>query len=119
MEDAVKRESELQVLHSAIVTRDIADVLRRSEKVGTKTTPDFESFLDLLQNLIHRLWSIRVGKIPINTPDEIQDLAARANTAQLSSWLEDIEEIRTSLAVNVNKKITSDMLFVRMAAGRS
>jgi len=56
------------------------------------------------------------GPWPINTPTEIQDLAARAHTDQLSSWLENIEEIRASLAVNVNKKITADSLFVRMAA---
>jgi DNA polymerase-3 subunit delta' len=113
------RNEAIEILHSAIVTHDIADVLRRSEKAGTKTTPDFELFLDLLQNLIHQLWSIRVGKIPINTPDEIQDLAAKSETDLLSSWLEQIEEIRANLAVNVNKKITADMLFVRMAAGKS
>ena len=112
------RDEAIEILHSAIVTRDIADVLRRSEKVGAKTTPEFETFLDLLQNLIHQLWSIRVGKIPINTADEIIDLAAKSETGRLSSWLENIEEIRASLAVNVNKKIMADMLLVRMAAAR-
>jgi len=110
------RDEAIEILNSAIMTHDIADVLRRSEKVGAKATPDFEAFLGLLQNLIHQLWSIRVGKIPINAPNEIQDLAARADTGRLSSWLENIEEIRASLAVNVNKKITADSLFVRMAA---
>jgi DNA polymerase-3 subunit delta' len=110
------RDEAIEILNSAIATHDIADILRRSEKVGAKSTPDFEAFFDLLQNLIHQLWSIRIGKIPINTPDEVQDLAAKAETDQLSSWLENIEDIRASLAVNVNKKITADRLFVRMAS---
>ena len=113
------RDEAIEILHSAIVAQDIAEVLRRSEKVGAKTTTDFEAFLDLLQNLIHQLWSIRVGKIPINTPGEIQDLAAKAHADDLSLWLENIEEIRASLAVNINKKISADLLFVRMAAGES
>ena len=111
------RDEAIEILRAAIKYRDIADILKRSERIGAKTTADFEAFLDLLQNLIHRIWSSSVNGSSVNETPEIQELARNADTTQLSLWLEEIEQIRETLAVNVNKKIATDALFVQMASG--
>ena len=66
--------------------------------------------------MIHKVWSTRIGGE--NTSDEdIRKLADNADVDRLAAWLSQIEEIRGSLAVNINKKIAADALLVRMAAG--
>ena len=112
-----RRSDALEVLQSAIMNRDVADILKRSEKIGgIKSTPEFEAFLDMLQSMIHKVWSTRIGGE--NTSDEdIRKLADNADVDRLAAWLSQIEEIRGSLAVNINKKIAADALLVRMAAG--
>jgi DNA polymerase III subunit delta' len=112
------RDEAVEVLGAAVRYHNIADILKRSEKIGARTTADFEAFLDLLQNLIHRIWSSSVNASSVNEAPEIQELARNADTAQLSLWLEEIEKIRQTLGVNINKKIAVDALFVQMASGR-
>jgi hypothetical protein len=82
-----------------------------------KSTPEFEGFLDVLQTMIHEIWAIRNGVDRDPDDNDIRELAKFAEPGVLGSWLEQIEEIRGSLAVNINKKIASDALLVHMATG--
>ena len=112
-----RRNEAIEILHSAIVDHDIVDVLKRSEKIGAiKSTPDFESFLDVLQTLIHAIWSARNGVDRDAGDDDIRKLAELADPSALTAWLDQIEQIRAALAVNINKKIAADSLLVRMAS---
>lgn len=110
-----RRNEVIEILHGAIVNRDIVDLLKRSEKIGgMRSTPEFEAFLDVLQSTIHAVWATRIDKERTDDPD-ISQLAEQADPGQLGAWLTQIEEIRGTLAVNINKKIASDALLVRMA----
>jgi len=112
------RDLALEILRDAIVHRDLVGVLRLSEKVtAQRTTPEYEIFLDILQGLIHQLWSICIGQSNAHGDDEIAKLASSADASKLVSWLDHIEQIRAALLVNVNKKIVTDDLVVKMAAG--
>jgi DNA polymerase-3 subunit delta' len=113
-----RRTAALDLIRTAIVDRDIVGLLINADKMaGAKTTPEFESFLDVFETLVYQIWSVKVGRPGGTLPTDIVDLAADANTDTLAEWLQDIEEIRDSLAVNINKKIAADDLLVKMAAG--
>jgi hypothetical protein len=43
-------------------------------------------------------------------------LADAADRARLSGWSDEIESLRQTLDVNINKRIAADALFVKMAA---
>jgi hypothetical protein len=47
---------------------------------------------------------------------ELQQLADAADRARLSGWPDEIESLRQTLDVNINKRIAADALFVKMAA---
>jgi DNA polymerase-3 subunit delta' len=112
-----RRNEALEILHSAIKNHDIVDLLKRSEKIGAvKSTPEFEAFLDVLQTMIHAIWTARNGVAQASADDEIHELAQHADPKTLAVWLEQIEQVRAALTVNINKKIASDSLLVRMAA---
>lgn len=112
------RNLALAILRDAILNRDLVAVLKLSEKVtAQRSTSEYEVFLDVLQGLIHQVWSIRIGRSHARRDSDISELALLADLTKLAAWLDQIEEIRASLLVNVNKKIATDDLFVKMAAG--
>jgi DNA polymerase-3 subunit delta' len=112
-----RRDEAVNILHSAIMNGDVVDLLRRSEKIGgIKSTPEFEAFLDVLQTMIYAVWAARLGSGDA-VDEDIRKLADNADPERLAAWLGQIEEIRGSFAVNINKKIAADALLVRMATG--
>lgn len=115
------RASMLKVLESILIKKDRAELLRVGEEMNdAKNKEDFEPRLDILQNLIHDVWTIRQNadaKLLINF-DIISDLkkfAERADPKDLAKWLTEIETLREQLAVNLNRKIATDALFMQMA----
>ena len=48
--------------------------------------------------------------------DKLSELAGQADPNELARWVNKIEDLLASLNVNVNRKITTDSLFVEMAA---
>jgi DNA polymerase-3 subunit delta' len=112
-----RRDDAIEILRSAILDKDIVALLKKAEGISdAKNKEGFEDFLDVLQAVIHQVWSVRVGGRSLWDLTAIDELAETADTDSLASWLRDIEEIRSALAVNINKKIAADGLLVRMAA---
>jgi hypothetical protein len=46
---------------------------------------------------------------------ELEKVSARLNPARAADWLLQIEDVREQLIVNVNRKVTTDALFLTMA----
>ena len=82
---------------------------------------DYEESLGVLETLIRDAWALHLGR-PAETivnSDLVNDLgkiAAELSSQKAASWLSEIEELRGTLEVNINKKIASDALLIRMAA---
>ena len=115
------RAAMLSVLESILIKQDRAELLKIAEEMNdAKNKDEFETRLDILQNLIHDVWTIRQSageKLLINL-DIIADLrrfAEKADTKKLAAWLAEIETLRENLAVNLNRKIAADALFMQMA----
>ena len=115
------RDRMLNVIKSAIQTGDIATMFRIAEELNDAKNKDkFESNLDILESLIHDVWSLKVSGdttriVNSDVTDDLTRLAVDAGRANLPSWLAEIETMRQNLAVNINRKIAADALFVSMA----
>ncbi len=109
------------VIRNVIETGDRAALLRASEELNdAKNKDNFEENLDILESLIHDVWSLRISGDDtrlVNTDlvGELTPLAENAGNADISEWLRDIETIRENFAVNINRKVATDALFVSMA----
>ncbi|MBS1794791.1 MAG: DNA polymerase III subunit delta' [Acidobacteria bacterium] len=117
-----RRETMLRALESVAGRPDHLALLKIGEEINdAKNKDDFEIFLVILQMLIHDLWALRHGAgekalVNIDLRPPLERLAAAADTKKLAGWISEIETLRETLAVNVNRKIATDALFVKMAA---
>jgi len=116
-----KRETMLGVLQSLNGKPNHLSLLKIGEEMNdAKNKDDYEFYLETLQTLIHDVWILRHAgseKTLVNTDLKAQ-LARFAETSEsrrLAKWLAEIENLRETLAVNVNRKIATDALFVQMA----
>ncbi len=104
-----------------MIKENRAELFRVAEEMNDAKNKDaFETKLDILQTLIHDVWAIRHqanAKILVNVDlaDDLKKFADRAESRNLSAWLSEIETLRERLAVNLNRKIAVDALFMQMA----
>lgn len=116
-----ERERMLKVLQSLLIDENRAVLLKTSEEItDAKNKEAYENHLDVLQTLIHDVWKIRLGgdEFAIVNRDyktQLKMLAERAAPARLAGWLAEIEKMRELFAVNLNKKIATDALFIGMS----
>jgi len=114
-----RRELMFKVLQSLVQTKDRAVLLQTAEQINdAKNKDDYESYIDALETLIHDVWTLKIGgKNPVNADMEthLKKLAENADAKKLANWLTDIETMRERFAVNINKKIATDALFMQMA----
>ncbi|HMQ05041.1 MAG TPA: DNA polymerase III subunit delta' C-terminal domain-containing protein [Pyrinomonadaceae bacterium] len=117
-----RRERLLAVLMNATGQPNFVEVLRISEELTDAKNKDrFESNLDILESLVRDIWVVRSGGSPdlivnADVVEVLTEFSSKASSAELAGWLEDIQELRKQMAVNVNLKIATDALLVRMAA---
>lgn len=115
------RAAMLRVLESVLISENRAELLRIGEEMNdAKNKDDFETRLDILQTLIHDVWTIKNSadaEIVVNADlsTDLTKFAERAESKKLSAWLAEIETLRERLAVNLNRKIATDALFMQMA----
>ncbi|MBP6003775.1 MAG: DNA polymerase III subunit delta' [Pyrinomonadaceae bacterium] len=116
-----RREKMLGVVSEAIGSGDWAALLRSAEEINDAKNKDhFEEYMDILQSLVHDIWSIGVSGDPkriVNTDlaPILSELARNSNRSDLSKWLADIDTVRQNLIVNINRKVATDAMFVSMA----
>jgi DNA polymerase-3 subunit delta' len=117
----VQRGAMFKVLESILIKENRAELLRVAEEMNdAKNKDEYEARLTHLQNLIHDVWALRNKadeKILINVDvhNDLRKLAQNAESKRLSAWLAEIETLRENLAVNLNRKIATDALFMQMA----
>lgn len=112
----------LGIVTNALESGDRAAMLRTAEEMNDAKNKDlFEQNLDILQSLIHDVWTLNVSSnavriVNTDLADKLTLLADNARSADLPAWLTAIDTIRENLVVNINKKIAADALFMEMAA---
>lgn len=117
-----KRKGLVDVLHAALIDHERSELLRASEKMNeAKNKESFESDLELLLTLVHDVWTLSLGgpSADIVHSDVAGQLTALANSAEpnkLAEIMGEIEQFREGMLVNLNRKIQTDDLFMKMAA---
>lgn len=115
------RDEMLAVIGSALAGTGLADMLRTSEKMNDAKNKDgYEAAIDTLETLIRDIWLLANGMtheslVNNDINDLLAPLAAGARPSELAKWLISIEQLRQSFVINVNRKIATDSLFVKMA----
>lgn len=118
----VRRDRMMNVLRDAIQTGNTASLLQTSEAMNEAKNKDlFEEYLDILESLIHDVWSLRTSNdssrlVNTDSTAELTSLARDAASNDLPDWICQIERMRERFAVNINRKAATDALFVSMAA---
>ena len=116
-----RRETMLGVLQSLAGKSDHVALLRTGEEMNdAKNKDDYELYLETLQTLIHDIWALAHGAgektlVNVDLKLRLQTLAVNSESPRLARWLGEIETLRETLAVNVNRKIATDALFMQMA----
>ncbi|HBR55982.1 MAG TPA: DNA polymerase III subunit delta' [Blastocatellia bacterium] len=117
------REAMLKIMENALFRTDFAALLQAAEAMNdAKGSDDFEQSLEILETLVRDVWLVRnhaEAEMVSNFDliDSLKHLASEVGSQRLAYWLAEIEKLRQSLAVNVNKKIGADALLLKMAAG--
>lgn len=116
-----KRTTMVNVLESLAGKPDHLALLKTGEELNdAKHKDDYEFYLETLQTLIHDVWTLRHEAsektlVNIDLKPQLARLAQTSDSRRLAKWLAGIEILRETLAVNINRKIATDALFVQMA----
>src|SRR5215213_9180346 len=118
-----RRETMMNALQSLAGKPNHLSLLKIGEEMNdAKNKDDYEFYLEILQTLIHDAWALKhdAGEktvLNVDLKSQLQKLSAAAESRRLALWLNEIEILRETLAVNVNRKIATDALFMQMANG--
>ena len=114
-----QREMMLNVLDALASSRDRARLLKIAEELNeAKLKDEYECRLEVLQTLIHDVWTLRLGGSDLINEDlqtKLTKFAETTDSRRAQLWLAEIEILREQFMVNVNRKIATDALFMRMA----
>ena len=116
-----QRETLLKTLGSLISANNRAVLLKTGEEMNDpKNKEYFEDYLEILQTLIHDIWILGINEksahiVNFDLHSDLIRLAQNADRKKLADWLWEIEILRENLIVNLNKKIATDALFMKMA----
>lgn len=114
------RETMLDVLKNLTGRMNYSVLLQTAEKMNdAKNKDDYENYLDVLQTLIRDVLIISIDEtaeiVNSDIKNILQKIAENVERRKLSRWLEEIETLRGNFAVNLNRKIAADALFMQMA----
>ncbi|MEQ1603432.1 MAG: DNA polymerase III subunit delta' [Pyrinomonadaceae bacterium] len=117
-----RRDRMLAVVTNALETSDRAALLRISEEMNDAKNKDtFEESIDVLASLLHDVWTLRVSSddsrvVNSDLSDLLGTLARHSASDNIPFWLADIDTMRENFAVNINRKVAADALFIGMTA---
>lgn len=118
-----QRERMMEVLSSLAVTGDRARLLRIAEEMNdAKRKEEYEPRLNVLEMLVHDVWAISLGApaeqiVNQDAEAQLKKISERVSSRSAARWITEIETLRGQLAVNVNRKVATDALFLSMAEG--
>jgi DNA polymerase-3 subunit delta' len=116
-----QRKAMLQVLTALAVSQDRTQLLRSAEQLNeAQYKEEFEERLDVLETLIRDAWMLSLGVKPeqlVNEDllSELEPISEELDSGRAANWILQIEDMREQLIVNVNRKVTTDALFLAMA----
>ena len=118
----LRREKMLAVITNAIETGDRAALLRIAEEMNdAKNKDNFEENLDILQSLIHDVWTLSIDGdeariVNTDLTDKLTLLAEDSASADLPAWLAAIDKMRLTLPSTSTGKLRRMLFLFRWRA---
>ncbi|HEX8473375.1 MAG TPA: DNA polymerase III subunit delta' [Pyrinomonadaceae bacterium] len=117
-----RRDAMLDVIDALAGQKtDRGQLLRAAENLSdAKMKDEYEPRLDVLETLVHDVWLLSLdapGARLVNDDlrERLEPLSRGIQSRRAAQWLARIEELRGQLAVNINRRIATDALFLAMA----
>jgi DNA polymerase-3 subunit delta' len=116
-----RRETMLSLLRALTLTKDRVELLHAAESLAAaKDRQEYELRLNVLEILIRDAWALALGRpgesiVNGDLLAPLHQIAAEMKSEQAAAWLRQIEELRGTLEVNLNRKIATDALVIAMA----
>ncbi|MDQ3634258.1 MAG: AAA family ATPase [Acidobacteriota bacterium] len=115
-----RRKKMIGVLESLSLQKGFSNLLRTAEDLSDAKNKDYyEKTLEILQTLIHDILTIQNNPnseiINFDLTADLTKLSKYINHKTLSNWLLEIENLRENLNSNLNRKIATNALFMKMA----
>ena len=116
-----QRKAMLKVLNALAISDDRAELLRSAERLTeAQYKEEFEERLDVLETLIRDAWMLSLGVetnqlVNEDLAAELMEISQNIDSSRAGDWILQIEDLREQLIVNVNRKVTTDALFLVMA----
>ena len=116
-----RRKKMIEVLECLIQQNHHSILLKTTEElIDAKNKDNYLDNLNLLQTLIRDLWTLSRNPIADNLVNidlkrPLTDLASIAKDSDLQSWIVEIENLKKNLNFNLNRKIATDALFMKMS----
>lgn len=120
---SAQRAAMLSVLEALVVSKDRAQLLKSAEQLNEAQFKDeFEERLDVLETLIRDAWMLSFGVKPDNLVNvdlltDLRRISQQLEASKAAGWILEIEDMREQLIVNINRKVSTDSLFLTMASG--
>jgi DNA polymerase III subunit delta' len=117
-----RREAMLTVVEALAAGEGRAPLLRAAEEMAdAKNKDEYEPRLDALELLIRDLWLLALGcagqgLVNYDLRERLARLAERVPPRRAARWITSVEELRSQLVVNVNRRSATDALFLSMAS---
>jgi len=99
----------------------VSSLLQVSEQVNDAKNKDrYEDAIGILEMLIRDTFALAKGADPASIANTeiagtLRRLSGEVSTPTIERWINDIEELQFNYLVNINKKVATDGLFVKMA----
>lgn len=117
-----RRDAMLEVVDALAGTRsDRVRLLRAAEDLSdAKHKEEYEPRLDVLETLVHDVWLMTLDAssaklVNDDLREPLERLSRSIESRRAARWLTRIEELRGQLAVNINRRVATDALFLSMA----
>ena len=116
-----QRKAMLKVLNALVISQNRAELIRSAEQLNeAQYKEEFEERLDVLETLIRDAWMLSLGVkasqlVNEDLLSELQPISDKLDPSRAGNWILQIEDLREQLIVNINRKVTTDALFLTMA----
>src|SRR5215510_5630561 len=116
-----QRKAMLKVVNALVLSQNRTELLRSAEQLNeAQYKEEFEERLDVLETLIRDVWMLSLGVKPGQLVNEdllveLESISEKLDPGRAANWILQIEDLREQLIVNVNRKVTTDALFLTMA----
>lgn len=116
------RDSMVEVITGALISGNISSMLLTSEQINDAKNKDrYEDTIAILESLIRDVVVLSKGAeratiANADIADNLLQLSAEVTRTKIERWITEIEELQFNYLVNINRKVATDGLFVKMAA---